>query len=341
MSNPTQYRSARRRPDAHGEMTDAQGRHLQLQSHDLKNTRDLRTLLLEAAYELQAQPDLVDVHVYLLDCTLAKKRVEMEVEQFKSIAHPHIAGRILVHDARVMRQSEQLAMARPLLVSDPARKPTTASQEAVVAYLLQRHLQSLPGVSISTIATETQASVPTIYKVLNAYAHCIDKDPEDKTLRLRYFAQNDWLYWIQRTNQLSSVYFIDRSGSPRSASKLAKVLAGLQRDDLAVGGLMGALHHLPALDATSSPQLDILVHGTRRADLSFITEIDPGLERYEGRTEMAHVVVHFIDRPEPLFEYRNGQNWGSLPDCIANMQKAGLTHQVNDALQLIELKPKF
>jgi hypothetical protein len=206
----------------------------------------------------------------------------------------------------------------------------------VVAYLLQRHLQAQPGVSISTIAAQTKASLPTIYKVLNTYEHCIDKNPEDKTLRLRFFAQNDWLYWIQRTNQLSSAYFIDHSGSPRSGTRLAKELARLQREDLAIGGLVGALHHLPALDATSSPQLDILVHGTRRADLSFITEMDPGLARFEGRSEMAHVVVHFIDRPAPLFEYRDGQNWGALPDCIANMHKAGLTHQVNDALKLIK-----
>jgi hypothetical protein len=342
MREQNHYRTVRRRPDDHSEMTDALGRHLQLQSHDLKNTRDLRTLLLDAAYELQAQPDFVDAHVYLFGCTLAKRRVDMEVEQFKSIVQLHIAGRILVHHIRAAaRQSEQLAMDGPHLVSEPTRKPSTASQEAVVAYLLQRQLQSLPGVSISTIAAETKASLPTIYKVLNTYEHCIDKDPEDKTLRLRYFAQNDWLYWIQRTNQLSSVYFIDRSGSPRSTTRLAKELARLQREDLAIGGLMGALHHLPALDATSSPQLDILVHGTRRTDLSFITEMDPGLERFEGRTEMAHVVVHFIDRPAPLFVRQEGQNWGALPDCIANMQKAGLTHQVNDALQLIKqgLKP--
>ena len=331
------YRTVRRSHDEHSEMTDVLGRHLQLQSHDLKNTRDLRTLLLDAAYELQAQPDYTDAHIYLFGCTLAKKRVDMEFEQFKSITHQHIAGRILVHNIRAAaRQQGMLAMDGSSPVSSPTRKPSTASQEAVLAYLLQRHLQSLPGVSIGTIAAETKASLPTIYKVLNTYEHCIGKDPEDKTLRLRYFAQNDWLYWFQRTNLLSCVYFIDRSGSPRSATRLAKELARLQRSDLAIGGLMGALHHLPALDATNSPQLDILVHGTRRTDLSFITEMDPGLERFEGRTEMANVVVHFIDRPAPLFEHQDGQNWGSLPDCIANIHKAGLTHQVNDALQLIK-----
>lgn len=101
---------------------------------------------------------------------------------------------------------------------------------------------------------------------------------------------------------------------------------------------MGATQQLPALDATASPQLDILVHGTRRANLSFITEIDPGLELHEGRPDVAHVVVHFIDRPVSLFVRHGGQQWGSLPDCIANMQKAGLTHQVTDGLRLLRTR---
>lgn len=340
MSKQNQYQTVLRSPTDYSEMKDALGRHFQLQSHCLKNTRDLRTLLLDAAYRLQAQPDFVDAHIYLHGCTLAKTRVEMEFEQFRRIALSHIAKRIVLHDIRATaKQMPILTMDGAPLISATSRKPTSASQEAVVAYLLQRHLKSLRGVTINTIAAETKASLPTIYKVLNTYEHCIDKDPEDKTLRLRYFAHNDWLHWIQRTNQLSCVYFVDRSGAPRSANRLAKHLARLQRDDLAIGGLIGALHHLSALDATSAPQLDILVHGTRRADLSFITDIDPGLEQFAGRTDVAHVVVHFIDRPAPLFVRQNGRNWGSLPDCIANMQKAGLTHQVNHALQLIRQGP--
>ncbi len=54
MSEQNQYRAVRRNPDDYSEVSDALGRHVQLQSHDLKNTRDLRTLLLDAAYELQA-----------------------------------------------------------------------------------------------------------------------------------------------------------------------------------------------------------------------------------------------------------------------------------------------
>lgn len=336
MSERYPYRAVRRSPNDYSEVIHASGRHIQRQSHDLKNTRDLRTLLLDAAYEVQSRPDLADARVYLHNCRLAKKRVEAEVEQFKRIAQPRIAKRILVYDMRSQAVRETASGLPPSVASNvPPRKPTAASQEAVLAYLLQRHLQSQPGVSISTIATETRASVPTIYKALNTYAHCLEKDPEDKTLRLASFGQKDWLHWIQRTNRLSSVYFVDRSGAPRSGNRLAKALARLGRDDLAIGGLMGVLHHLPALDATTAPQLEILVHGTRRADLSFITAIDPGLEQYKGQMDMASVVVHFLDRPNSLFKSRGGQNWGALPDCIANLHKAGLIHQVNDALQLV------
>jgi hypothetical protein len=337
MDYPNQLRTIRRLQNEPSEISDGLACHFRLHSHDLKNTRDLRTLLLDAAYELQNKADFTDAHIYLHNCTLAKKRVEMEVEQFKRIALPHIGQRITLHDSRFNTVLEaSLAVGFEPDVREHSRKPTTASQEAVMVYLLQRHLQSLPGISINTIAAQTKASLPTIYKVLNTYDHCIERDLEDKTLRLRYFASNDWLYWIQRTNQLSSVYFIDRSGSPRSTNRLAKELTRLQREDLAIGGLMGARHHLPALDATSSPQLDILVHCTRRSDLSFVTKLDPGLERYDGRADMANVVIHFIDRPTSLFVHEDGQNWGTLPDCIANIQRSGLDHQVSDALQLVK-----
>jgi hypothetical protein len=336
MPEQNPYLTERRGLNDRSEINDAQGNHIQLQSHDLKNTRDLRTLLLDAAYEIQSKPDFAGAHIYLHNCTLARKRVEAEVEQFKRIAQPRIAKRISVYDMRSPAVREAVSVLPPsIAASDLPRKPTTASQEAVLAYLLERHLQSLPGISISTIAAETKASVPTIYKALNTYAYCLEKDPEDKTLRLTRFGQKDWFYWIERTNRLSSVYFVDRSGAPRSSSRLGKDLARLGRDDLAIGGLMGAMHHLPEIDATAAPQLDILLHGSARSDLSFIEQIDPGLVRTKDPSDSAHVVVHFIDRPQSLFKSQGGQNWGALPDCIANIYKAGLAHQVDDALRLV------
>jgi hypothetical protein len=65
--------------------------------------------------------------------------------------------------------------------------------------------------------------------------------------------------------------------------------------------------------------------------------MDPGLERSKDRSESPHVVVHFVDRPNALFTSSDGRVWGALPDCIANMHKAGVTHQVEDAARLIRV----
>lgn len=295
---------------------------------DLKNTRDLRVLLLQAVYDLESQPQHGETTILLHHCQLLRKRVQSEVDLFKSICQPTLAQRIRVVDLRV--GSQTLSGPEPLL-----RAPTKASQEAVMAYLLWRHIQRLEGVTIAQMVEDTGASVPTVYQVIHTLRQSLQRDPENKAWRLVRVSDADWQRWWVRANRLASVQFVDRSGSPRSARRLADALARLNRSDVAIGGLMGALHHLLALDATVAPHLDLLVHGTARSDLSFIQQMDPGLERSKDRSEPAHVVVHFIDRPNALFTSAPDRVWGSLPDCVANMHRAGLAHQVDDAVRLI------
>lgn len=333
---PTRKGLYRRSPVDFQETRTQDGLHLRVVSQDLRNTRDLRSLLLETAYELQGRTDMAEAHIILERCQLARGGVEAEFEQFLGIAARAIRSRIQLHLNPSSVQTPGLqSLEQPSRPVSYSATPKSANQEAVIAYLLHRYLNGLPGLDVKTIAAHTQSSIPTVYKALHSFAHCITKNMEDKTLRLSSFSTTDWLRWMERSNRLSSVYFIDVSGIPRSSARLGKELKRLQRDDLAIGGLMGALHHLPGLDATVAPQLDILLHGTVRSDLSFIQEIDPGLELHRGRPELASVVVHFVDHPQSLFVQSGGQNWGSLPDCIANMHKAKLTHQVGDAVQIV------
>jgi len=272
---------------------------------------------------------------------LARSRVIAEVAQFKLVVRPKIAGRLHIHDSRAQLKSPgSTTMSSSTGKDKPRPAPVSASQEAVVAYLLGQHLQHRPGLNIEAIARDTRASLPTIYKVLNSYAHCLQKNSVEKTWRLVHFSNQDWLKWMEKVNRLANVAFIDRSGAPRSATRLASKLSKLKRNDLAIGGLLGAMHHLPGLDATGAPQLDILVHSGRRSDLSFVQDLDPGLQRHEGRADAAHVVVHFIDQPVPLFTRQSGQNWGAVQYCVANMHKAGLHHQVQDALHLLRSPQK-
>ncbi len=308
---------------------------LLFQSYDLKNTRALRSLMLDAAYALNKRPDAANAQIALHNCYLALDSIQRETEQFIAVCAPQIANRLHLVDLR--QPSSATSLANTLADQEQARKPTQASQEAVIGALLQRYITHQPGLPFDELLKQTGASTPTVYQAIKRYAHCIaPRNSHDKRISLHSFTRNDWNDWMQRSNRLASVYFIDRSGSRRSAIRLAKDLARLQRNDLAVGGLMGAMHHLPAIDATAAPHLDILLHGTPRSDLSFIEQIDPGLKMTKDLGDAAHVVVHFIDRPKTMFETQDGINWGSLPDCMANMQRARMTHQVDDAINLIQ-----
>lgn len=309
---------------------------------DLRSTRELRTLLLQAVYELHERPCSEGATLILISCQLSRKRVLSEVELFKAICQPDLADRLTVVDPRDGNEKmsavgsgngvEGRKMPTPLL-----RQPTKASQEAVMAYLMWRHIMRMAGVTIQDISLATGASLPTVYQVINAMRRGLVRDNENKTWLLENITGADWKRWLERANRLASVQFVDRSGSPRSPRRLAERLSSLGIKDVAIGGLMGALHYLPALDATAAPYLDLLVHGTARSDLSFIRQLDPGLERSKDPSEPPHVVVHFVDRPNALFKATEGHVWGALPDCIANMHRAGLAHQVDHAIHLIQV----
>jgi hypothetical protein len=311
----------------------------------LKSTRDLRTLMVEAAFTLQKSPEIHRANIVVTErSTLSQYAIQRETEQFLAMCQPQIAARLHIVDLRVKAQivPDRIHEAlRGQLDASLHRRPAKASQEAVIATLLQRHLNGQPGLPMDELVQQSGAGLATVYLAITRYQHCIERGTQgDRLFRLHSFSSNDWMQWIERSNRLSSAYFIDRSGAPRSAMRLAKGLGRLKRDDLAIGGLMGAMHHLPAIDATAAPQLDILLHGSPRSDLSFIEEIDPGLRLTKDLHDPAHVVVHFIDRPQSLFERDNEQNWGALPDCIANMQRARQTHQVADAIALIAGRTK-
>jgi hypothetical protein len=122
---------------------------------------------------------------------------------------------------------------------------------------------------------------------------------------------------------------------------LVKKLLAFGRNDVAVGGVLGATHHYPAIDITGAPRLDILIHGTHHADLSFIEQLDPGLERNDSPEGNAHVVVHFTNRRESYFEVQNGEVWADVLDCLVHLWKAGLTHQVEDLITHLARQAKL
>lgn len=68
------------------------------------------------------------------------------------------------------------------------------------------------------------------------------------------------------------------------------------------------------------------MHGTPHTDLSFIEQLDPGLERDDSNDAHGHVIVHFVNRPNSLFETKEGGVWADVLDCLVTLWRAQLQH---------------
>lgn len=226
----------------------------------------------------------------------------------------------------------QLTELEKLVADALSGKPTTSSRETVVGALLHRWINRLPPVKVSELAALSGASIPTVYAALkNVEPSCLLRD-DDRRLSLKCFSTEAWQKWLSISTDGPSAKFTDRSGSPRSPEKLARQLAKLGRQDVAIGGVLGAKHHFPGLDITAAPHLDIVVHGTQHADLSFIEQLDPGLVLDDSIDAHGHVIVHFVNRPYSLFETKDGVVWADVLDCMVNLWDSHLVHQVEDLI---------
>jgi hypothetical protein len=198
--------------------------------------------------------------------------------------------------------------------------------------LLRRWLTGLATIRTADLAVQSGASAPTVSAAIKAIPESDILRTRDRQVALKAFSPESWQNWLSRSAQAQTARFVDRSGSPRSPEKLARALGAMARKDVAIGGVLGARHHFAALDITAAPRLDLLVHGTHYADVSFIEQLDAGLVRDDAVEGQAHVVVHFTNRRESYFETKDGFVWADVLDCLVHLYRAGLTHQVEDLI---------
>ncbi len=310
----------------------------------LRNVRDLRSLMLEAAFALQDE-GLRHYVCLLHDCALKKKRLKLEFDSFQGVIRDDIKNRIsfvTVNTDDDLRQADRVVLDITEL-HDRYRdallvKPKASSREDVIGGLIQRRLMKMPPINPRDLAAQTGASLTTVYSAVNDYKQCIERDQEG-ALYLARFGTRDWERWLSAVADWPKVKFVDRSGAPRSPDKLSNLITKMGRSDVAIGGVLGAMKHYPELDITAAPHLDLVVHGSPNSDLSFIKELDPGLELADPREKFPLVIVHFVNQPANEFETsNNGKVYASLPQCLADMWGAGLTHQVEDVLENLRLK---
>ncbi len=312
----------------------------------MRTARDLRSLLLEALYALDADSGQTkNALCLLLRSGFTRQRLQREFDDIQRVIRPDLRERIQVLDVKSPAEltakllpgvSEERRQALQRQVIDTLfAKPKTSSREAVIGQLLHRWIKQLEPVSTKQLAELSGASLPTVYAALKTLdPACLQRDDE-RRIFLAGFRAQDWQQWLTLSAESPSVTFVDRSGAPRSPQKLARALAKLNRSDVAVGGVLGAMHYFPELDITAAPHLDVVVHGGPSTDLSFVTQMDPGLERDDSPKAFASVVVHFVNRPFSLFENQEGMVWADVLECLVHLWDARLIYQVEHLINHI------
>lgn len=308
----------------------------------LGTVRDLRKLLLDAAYTVRGNAGTA--LVLLFKCGFTPARLAAELADFQGVVRHDIADRVKVLAIDTRQQidgvlheyvdANQFEVLRGQIEAFSVGTPTSSSREVVQFLLLRRWLRGLGPIKTADLATQSGASSPTVSAAIKAIEPDVLRT-RDRQVALKSFSPESWHKWLTKSAEAQTVRFVDRSGAPRTPEKLARRLSALGRKDVAIGGVLGAMHHFPAIDITGAPRLDILIHGTYHADLSFMEEFDAGLVRDDSPEENARVVVHFTNRSESYFDVENGTAWADVLDCLIHMWKAGLTHQVEDLISYL------
>jgi hypothetical protein len=308
----------------------------------MATARDLRNWLLEAAYGNKVALAL------LFQTVFTPERLAAELSSFRSAVKSDIADRVHVLALDGPQQiraaladhveAHHLEVLTREIVAVSAGTVASSSRETVQLVMLRRWVQGLPPIRTADLAAESGASAPTVSAALKAIAVEVVRT-RDRRVSLKGISTKCWQTWLGKSAEARTARFVYVSGSPRSIKYLAKHLMKLGRDDLAIGGVMAGLHHYTGLDITGVPRLDILLHGTHHADLSFMQKLDPGLE-CDDSAKYPRFVVHFTNRRESYFEAADGYVWACDLDCLVYMWHARLMHQVEDFVEFLGRRAK-
>lgn len=318
----------------------------------MRTARDLRSLLLEAAYALK---DNADTFLALLfKSGFTPERLTNELDGFKAVVRSEIADRVNVRAIDSPQEIDGVLRAHvgaghmpglsDRIIAASTGLPTSSSREAVQFLLLWRWLHGFPPIKTAALAEQSGASPPTVSAAIKALPERDVLRTRDRQVALKSFSPEAWQKWLTKSADAPSVSFADRSGASRVPEQLARTLSEMALKDVAIGGVLGAMHHSPALGITRVPQLDILIHGTQHADLSFIERLEPALVREDVAPgyglAQTQVVVHFTNRLESHFDVQNGYVWADGLDCLVQMWQAGLTQQVEGFISYLNRQAK-
>ena len=308
----------------------------------LHTTRDLRAVLMTMAYAARFEPSSKWACV-LVNTRMTNRRLHDELEMFRATVTGDVADRVWIgktqkdgkldgHDCPIPTDwihdfiQQEVARATPIVRG--------ASQYEVLSLLTLHWLQGVPPQSADVICRAAGVSYPTLAAVLKELDvdHAVERDISRK-VHLNRLPQDAWKRWaVAKTRVRKTVRFVDLAGQARSPEEMVQRLTRLKLQNVAVAGVLGAKHYYPQLDITSSPRLDLTVHGNN-VNLDFVDRLDPGLQRSTNPDDTPQLVVHYLLRPQAFFEVdSDGTVWADPVECLADLFEARLNSQADEML---------
>lgn len=310
---------------------------------DLHSFRNLRAALLQLAYYL-ADADEKGL-IVLVNPRITEAALQKEWEMVKQTLHPNIVNRLSLSVRRGSGLHEIAGTVEPSLANklvqyvdqqareQPYRAPR--SSHAILLVLLNEWFTRKGPMTTQWLMHAVGCSYPTAARAVRRLDPVI-KRFSDRRIQLWGFPSEEWQRALtNRDVSHPTLHYADRSGQPRNIASLLRRASKLDREDIAVGGVVAAQHYYPEFDLRGTPRLDLTLHSPDgRADLSFIQRLDPALERIPSRVDRASLAVHVLRRQAALFEpNEDGLPWADRVTTLLDLFDARLDPQANEFLE--------
>lgn len=306
--------------------------------------RNLRDGLVQLVHWLSEQPG-VRGYLLLVDPLLRRELLEKELNELQAAMRPEVAERLhlvvarrgqlerggpLGLDAQGIPDDDRKLLGQGLArASDrKTRLPSPRKREEVLWVLLERWVRRAGPVKAVRLASLAGCNYRTVAAAVEEIRPAL-AEHSDRQIELLRFPEAAWRksLAVQQKARAPRRYAFPSGASRPSEEALIEALKALRRNDIAVGGLLGARRHHPGLGGSSVPWLELCVHAPQTSvDLDFVTQLDASLRPCDDRRRgPADVVLRFVRRREMLF---SPDAYGVLRadpiECLLGLYEAGL-----------------
>lgn len=279
----------------------------------LTSARSIRQALINLATKIRYDAKMLG-YLLLIDPKLSEQYIDQEFNTLKGLLRQEIADRLFVVLAKAGKFLGGTDLVRPkdigllrdaLSVREEAlvHLPKPNKQDEVFLLILQRWLAGNERLSSRWIEDAVGCTYRTVASAIKRLGNAIQRH-SDRSISVRYFPEREWAQFLSRSDRTrSTMYYADGSGQPRSPESLLRRFQGLMREDIAVGGVIGAKRHYPDLDLIGTPRLDLCIHCPGPSvNLDFVQTLDPALELTSDGSRPARLVIHIVRRHDNFFE---------------------------------------